>query len=32
VDELRQHMKGLSEAAQRKILSENARRFLNLPA
>src|SRR5215472_9504042 len=32
VDELRQHMKELSEAAQRKILGENATRFLNLPA
>jgi uncharacterized oligopeptide transporter (OPT) family protein len=26
------HMQGLSEVAQRKILGENARRFLNLPA
>lgn len=30
VDELRRHMKGLGEVAQRKILGENARRFLNL--
>jgi len=28
--ELRRHMTGLSESAQRKILGENARRFLNL--
>lgn len=32
VTELRQHMKGLSKTAQQKILGDNARRFLNLPA
>jgi len=32
VIELRRHMTGLSESAQRKILGENARRFLNLGA
>jgi uncharacterized protein len=32
VEELRRHMTGLSESAQRKILGDNARRFLNLPA
>jgi hypothetical protein len=30
VAELREHMQGLSDTAQRKILGENARRFLNL--
>jgi uncharacterized protein len=31
VEELRRHMTGLSETAQRKILGDNARRFMNLP-
>ena len=30
VEELRKHMSGLSETAQRKVLGENARRFLGL--
>jgi predicted TIM-barrel fold metal-dependent hydrolase len=32
VEELRKHMSGLSESAQRKILGDNARRFLSLDA
>ena len=32
VEELRKHMSGLSEGAQRKILGDNARRFLALDA
>ena len=31
VEELRCKMKGLGEIAQRKILGDNARRFMNLP-
>jgi len=30
VEELRKHMSGLGQTAQRKILGENARRFLAL--
>jgi hypothetical protein len=31
VEELRRNIKGLGEIAQRKILGDNARRFMNLP-
>jgi uncharacterized protein len=31
VEELRRNIKGLGETAQRKILGDNARRFMNLP-